>query len=171
MNGEDMIKKAYEAILHHDFEQAIGWFEQAILLEPDHPGYHYKLSISYARSDRINQALQHARQAVELDSSHPEYHQHLQHVKARALVADAEELLSQSAEHATEAIRLLNEAIDADPLCSKAYLWKGAVYAAMQQYEMARQQYEEAVRMDPSSKKALEMIKHIQRELEKESNE
>ncbi|WP_230876148.1 tetratricopeptide repeat protein [Paenibacillus validus] len=64
MDGELAIKKAYESILNHDFEQAIGWFERAIALNPNNASYHYKLSITYARSNKLSKAIRHAEQEI-----------------------------------------------------------------------------------------------------------
>ena len=57
MNGENQIQKAYESILGHDFEKAIEWFEKAIAEEPNNAAYHYKLSITFARSNKLIKPL------------------------------------------------------------------------------------------------------------------
>ncbi|WP_077997230.1 tetratricopeptide repeat protein [Paenibacillus larvae] len=66
MNGEQEIQKAYQALLDNDFEQAIDCFEQAVRRDPLNADFHYKLSISCARSGKLKKALAHARDALRL---------------------------------------------------------------------------------------------------------
>ena len=46
MDGESIVRKAYEAILNGDFEAAIAWFEEAIATDPTNGGVYYKCSIT-----------------------------------------------------------------------------------------------------------------------------
>ncbi|MDT2191680.1 hypothetical protein [Paenibacillus larvae] len=57
MNGEQEIQKAYQALLDNDFEQAIDCFEQAVRRDPLNADFHYKLSISCARSGKLKKLL------------------------------------------------------------------------------------------------------------------
>ena len=104
MDGESSLKKAYEAILGGDFEQAIARFEEAIALEPDNAAAYYRCSITCARSGKWSKALQYAEQAALLDPGQEEYEFHLRTVRAKLLADEAEELLTGQPEEAERAL-------------------------------------------------------------------
>jgi tetratricopeptide (TPR) repeat protein len=158
VDGEHELQKAYESILGSDFEKAIEWFEKAIALEPNHAGYHYKLSITYARSNKLQKALAHAVRAVDLEPNHEIYEFHLQTLYARDKVLQAEKLLNPLNERQDMAIALLKEAIILDPLTIEAYLILGAAYASRQEYRQALYAVNEAIRLDPLHEIAKQQI-------------
>ncbi|MBD0380559.1 tetratricopeptide repeat protein [Paenibacillus sedimenti] len=149
MNGENQIQKAYESILGHDFEKAIEWFEKAIAAEPDNAAYHYKLSITYARSNKLQKAIDHASRALELEEGSEAYRYHLQVLRARELVELAQKQLNVESEHAERAIFLLKEAIALDPLSIEAYLILAEAFAHRKDYSRAYQTVTEAIRLEP----------------------
>lgn len=149
MNGENQIQKAYESILGHDFEKAIEWFEKAIAEEPNNAAYHYKLSITFARSNKLFKAIKHASMALELEKENEAYRYHLQVMHARELVEKAQKQLSTQSEHAERAIFLLKEAIVLDPLAIEAYLILGEAFALRKDYGRAYKTVIEAVRLEP----------------------
>ncbi|QHW30160.1 tetratricopeptide repeat protein [Paenibacillus rhizovicinus] len=163
MDVESSIKKAYEAILGGDYEQAIGRFEEAIALEPDNGAVYYKCSITCARSGKWQKALHYAEQAVLLDSEHEEYVYHLQTVKAKAMVSEAEQLLSQSPANTEHALSMLIEASRMDPLNMEALLLLGSVYASLRRYDEGAAYAREAVRLDPEHAAASRLYTELKR--------
>jgi tetratricopeptide (TPR) repeat protein len=151
MDGEHQIQKAYESILSHDFEKAIEWFEKAIAAEPDNAAYHYKLSITYARSNKLQKAMEHAKKAVELEVDHEDYQYHLEYLHARELIDQAEKCFANPELRMGEAVVLLQQAIQLDPLATEAYLFLSAAYAALKDYRMAVAAVEDAIRLDPQN--------------------
>ncbi|OAS14034.1 tetratricopeptide repeat protein [Paenibacillus oryzisoli] len=149
MNGENQIQKAYESILGHDFEGAIEWFEKAIAEEPNNAVYHHKLSITFARSNKLTKAVEHAARANELDPANEAFLFHLQVLNARELVEQASRQLTIQSDHAERAIFLLKEAIALDPLAIEAYLMLGEAFAMRKDYARAYQTVMEAVRLEP----------------------
>ncbi|TXK81384.1 tetratricopeptide repeat protein [Paenibacillus sp. N3.4] len=149
MNGENQIQKAYESILGHDFEKAIAWFEEAIAAEPNNAAYHYKLSITFARSNKLLKAIEYASKALELEVENEVYRYHLQVLHARELVEKALKQLSLESEHAERVIFLLKEAITLDPLSIEAYLILGEAFASRKDYARAYQTVQEAIRLEP----------------------
>jgi tetratricopeptide (TPR) repeat protein len=150
MNGEIQIQKAYESILGQDFEKAIEWFEKAIAAEPNNAAYHYKLSITFARNNKLLNAIEHAAKALELEKENEAYRYHLQVLHARELVDKAQKQLSIQSEHAERAIFLLKEAIVLDPLAIEAYLILGEAFAFRKDFTRAYQTVMEAVRLEPN---------------------
>ncbi|UUZ79422.1 tetratricopeptide repeat protein [Paenibacillus sp. P26] len=151
MNGEEAIKKAYEAILKHDFDQAIAWFERAIEADPGCAAYHYKLSITYSRSNKLAKAIEHAKQAVALDPGDEHYQFHYQHLQARELMHQAEKLFEESSDgRLWLAVALLNQAIDLDPLAIEAFLLLSVAYARLTEYSSAIRAVKELLKLDPN---------------------
>lgn len=149
MVGHEHIKKAYEAILAHDFELALSHFARAIELEPNNAAHHYKISITYARSNKLQQAIQHAGKACLLNEDDKEYRQHLQYLQARELIYKAEKFFAHSKDQLNEAIALLNEAIALDPIALDAYLLKGLAHAELNEYNKALVAVQDVLRLDP----------------------
>ncbi|MFC5448118.1 tetratricopeptide repeat protein [Paenibacillus aestuarii] len=148
MNGENQIQKAYESILGHDFEKAIEWFEKAIAAEPHNAAYHYKLSITYARSNKLHKAIEHATKAVELESGSETHRYHLKVLRARELAEQAHKEL-KGAKQTERAIFLLKQALVLDPLFIEAYLTLAEVFASRRDYENAYKTVMEGLRLEP----------------------
>lgn len=165
MKGEDFIKKAYESILSNDFEQAIDHFERAIALEPANASYHFKLSVSYARSNRLQKALEHAELAIELDLERQEYRAHHQHVQAKLWMQSAEKALQQDPALPHEAVFDLNRAIELDPLSIEAYLLLGISYSELGDFFQAIQAIREALKLDPQHAAANKLMNDYQTKL------
>lgn len=149
MNGDDAIKKAYESILGGDFEQAVSWFEQAIAVNPQRADYHYRCSITCARSAKWGKARHHAQEAVRLDGDHQEYKYHLDTVMARIMATEAVHLLESGRQPTEDAVQLLQHALELDPLYGKAYLVLGAAQAEAEQYEEAAASIKRLLELDP----------------------
>lgn len=163
MDGESSVKKAYEAILNGDFEEAVVRFEEAIALEPDNADTYYRCSITCARSGKWSKALHYASQAVELEPEQEEYSYHLQTVRSRQLVVEAEMLLAQKPEEQEQALAMLREAVRLDPLSMEALLMLGAAYASLNRFEEAAEPARAAVRLDPGHSAARRLLSDIGR--------
>lgn len=165
MDGERQIQKAYESILGHDFEQAIEWFEQAVALEPDNADYHYRLSITYARSNKLPQALEHARIAVKLDQASETYRYHLLHLLARELVQQAEPFFDREKGRLYMAVSLLKRAVELDPLCVEAFLLLALAYAGLDDYTFAVQAVKEVLKLQPEHELAKQLLQDYVKKL------
>lgn len=164
MDGEQATRKAFESILQNDFEQAIFWFERAIEQDPNNASYHYKLSITCARSGKVAKAIKHAEFAVRLDGKQ-DYRNHLRNLEAVRLVQQAEQCLNQVPARPRAALVLLRDAVEHDPLNLEAYLLQGIAYTAIDQYGKALQSIEEALRLDPHHETALLLAKETRARL------
>jgi len=162
MEGEQEIQKAYESILSHDFEKAIEWFEKAIAVEPDNAAYHHKLSITYARSNRLQAAFEHAEAAVRLVPDYEPYRFHLQTLRARELVEQAEKDIGSDN---TQAIWRLRQAIGLDPLAIEAYLILGEAYARRHDFAAALQAVQEALRLEPGHEAAVRLVREYEQKI------
>lgn len=158
MGGQRELQKAYESILGQHFEAAIEWFLKAIEREPDNPDYHYKLSITYARSNKIAEALRHARTATRLAPSQYEYDVHLRSLEAKDLVLQAERHINQGKDGSLLAAALLRQALKLNPLEESAYLLLAAAFAGADEYREAIQTLQELLRLDPEHETARKLL-------------
>ncbi len=155
MDGKKQIQKAYESILDNDFERAIEWFERAIKLEPRNAEYCYKLSITYARSGKLQSALTYAKRACSLEPEHETYRFHLHHLQALDFVRHAEKLADAGGlKRLNLAIRLLREAVAKDPLCLEAHLLLSAVYAEKGDFKRSATAIREVLKLNPQHEAA-----------------
>lgn len=163
MDGDSCIRKAYEYILHSDFEQAIFWFEQAIAVDPNNATYYHKCAVSCARSGKWAKAKGYAEIAAKLDTQNEEYRYHLQVIRAQLLLADANERLAASPPMLDEAAELLHQAVLLDPLSFDAYYTLGLVYATIGQLDEAIEHAREALRLDPEHSAARRLFADVKR--------
>lgn len=161
MDGEQQIKKAYESILDQNFEQAIDWFEQAIAIEPNNADYHYKLSITYARSNKLSKAIEHAQTAVQLEMHNEVYRFHVQNLRAKDRIQQAEKYFTADKNQLYMAIHLLKEAILLDSLAWEAYLMLGLAYVELEQYHDAIQAIREVLKLNPDHEIAQKVLVEI----------
>ncbi|AHD05218.1 tetratricopeptide repeat protein [Paenibacillus larvae] len=154
MNGEQEIQKAYQALLDNDFEQAIDCFEQAVRRDPLNADFHYKLSISCARSGKLKKALAHARDALRLAPNDEVYLLHSRNLKAKSLMQQAGKFLKEGKNEQHKAIRLLKEAVILDPLFFEAFILLSVSYDDLEDYTMALKSVHEALKLNPADETA-----------------
>lgn len=163
MDGENQIKRAYESILHGDYEQAIRRFEEAIAADPDNPAYHHKCSITCMRSGKWPKALMHAEEAMRLAPGEAEYAYHLATIRARAIAAEAEQSLASGESVIEKQIARLKEAIELDPLLEEGYLLLAIAYGALGQYREAAEYAREVLRLNPQHSEAKRLFANFNR--------
>ena len=151
MDGEANIRLAYQSILDGDYEAALDRFEAAIAADPENADYHYRCSITCARSGKWAKAQAYAEEAVRLDGEHEEYRFHLQTIRARLLALEAEQLLSRESPAREEAIARLEEAVRLDPLLVEAYRLLGNCCGALGRYDDAVAWLRTAIELDPGN--------------------
>jgi Flp pilus assembly protein TadD len=158
VSGEKELRKAYESILGQHFEEAVDWFHKAIKQDPDNADYHYKLSITYARSGKIDEAITHANVAKRLAPSKQEYDIQLRTLQSKRLCLEAERLMEQSADQDWLAVSQLREALKLDPLEESGYVLLAAAYARLKEYKEAITTLRELLELDPEHRTARVML-------------
>jgi len=162
MHGEIEVQKAYESILAQHFEEAVEWFQKAIEQDPQNPNYYYKLSITYARNGRLEEALEQALKAQELDPERFEFTIQIRSIRSKQLCREAEALLANKRRSDTLlAVQLLKEAQKLDPLHEKSYLVLAAAYESLEEYKDAIASLRELLIMDPEQPDARIMLTRV----------
>lgn len=178
MKVEEYLKKAYRSIYLNDFEGAIHWFEQALLIEPDHADIHYRFSITCARSNRLEKAITHARLASALASSHEEYRIHYDRLQSKELTLMAKKLVQEHSKQEGKeanhnviqsAIRLLQRAAVLDPLAVDTQVWLALAFVELKQFNSALRAIREASSLpqdDGIAKQLLELKQFINKHMD-----
>lgn len=154
MGGEKELQEAYKSILGQHFEEAVAWFQKAIEQEPANSDYHYKLSITYARSGKIEEALAAARKALALKPGYSDYEIQVNTLTSKQLIAQAEQLL-QDGRGSPLAVTYLREALRLNPLEERTYVLLAEAYARMREYKDAIGTLRELLALDPEHKLAI----------------
>ncbi|CAH1217254.1 MULTISPECIES: tetratricopeptide repeat protein [Paenibacillus] len=169
MKPEDYLQRAYRCILQNDFEQAIRWFETAILAYPGHAELYYRCSITQARSQHLSSALEYARKAVDLSGGTEEYLLHLHTLEAKQRTNQAKALLEQgdgkSPEHCVQAVALLSEAIRLDSLQLEAHVLLALAYIELNEFKRALSTVREALALDPQNVQLQQLLQQIKQRM------
>lgn len=167
MKADDCIQKAYQCILNSDFEAAIRYFEQAIAQEPHVASHHYRCSVTHARSNHLDQAVQCAKRAIQLAPGQEEYVLHLHALEARQYTAEARRLLEGDQRHDQAithlALSLLTEAVRLDPLSGDALVLTALAYGELSRYDDAIRAIQEAQALLPHEEKLNRLLVDMHR--------
>ena len=163
MEGKPYIQKAYESIIQQDFEQAIDWFEKAVADEPNNAWYRYSLSITYARSNKLDKAMKYATEACMLAPQTDNYVLHLNTLKAKELLLQVEKWLYKDHPRMSDCESLLEYAIQLDPLCLEAHLMLAIAYGLQERYNKAVQILVEALKLDPQHAEVKQLLADYER--------
>ncbi|MNW51033.1 Tetratricopeptide repeat protein [compost metagenome] len=173
MKAEEYLRKAYRSIYENDFEQALQWFEHALVAEPDNGDIHYRYSITCARSNRLEKAITHARLASALAPSHEEYKIHYDRLQSKELTLMAKKLVEDNSGNddrkadlsaIQSAVRLLKRASLLDPLSVETQVWLALAYIEQRKFKYALTAVREAAALpqdDGVAKELLELERRI----------
>jgi tetratricopeptide (TPR) repeat protein len=148
VKGYAKINEAYFNILEGDYEKAIDAFKQAIELDPENASYYHRLSITCARSNKLEDAIKAAEKAHSLEPDEPKYNLHLKTLLSREWCRRAEVQL-QTPNSAEYAVVLLKQAIRWDPLNAKGYLLLGLAYERLEDYPQATRSMQKLLKLEP----------------------
>jgi tetratricopeptide (TPR) repeat protein len=164
MDGETCLRQAYEAIFHGDFESAVFWFGQAIDMEPDNAEYHYRGSITCARSGKLSLAMTYAQRAVELNPNEQSYQLNLRTMMARHKITAARQLLEMPNPDLEQSVAHLKEAAYLDPLSAEARLLLGILYRMQRKYKPALDSLQDALQLEPQLEEAKRLLHEVRAE-------
>ncbi|WP_136606163.1 tetratricopeptide repeat protein [Paenibacillus dokdonensis] len=169
MKSEQYVRNAYHCILQNDFEGAIQWFEAAVTEDPESAEIHYRCSVTYARSSRLEKALDHAQRACELDPEKAEYLLYLQHLQSMRLVQDAKKMIDSGkvapASDLYQTVSMLKEAVRLDPLYGEAYIWLALTYSQLNEHALAISSLKEVIALQPQDHGLQDMLAQLKNRL------
>lgn len=149
------VHEAYTAIFQQDFKRAIDLFQKAIMYNPRNPTLYYKLSITYARNNEIEQAINVIKEAIRLTDETPAYNYLLQSLLIRKLAFEAKEALDEGKE-VEPYIEPLQQFITVDPLQLELKWILGLIYISNGEHTKAEVQMNEILEIDPEHQHVLD---------------
>lgn len=158
--GEHFIKKAYQAIFQQDFEQAIDHFKKAIAVEPANASFYYRLSITYARSNKLMEAIEQAEKALSLDEENVSFKYYLDALYSRYLSQQAFSFI-KNGENLEQTIEFFNRAISLNPLNVEAYILLAVALQKSGQKKDAEQVILKALRLDPHHQDLRQLLSQL----------
>lgn len=169
MDSKDYVQQAYRSILQNDFKAAIQFFEAAIAENPNDAEVHYRCSITYTRSNRLDKGIEHAEFALRLAPDKSEYQLYLQHLRAMLLVQEARKQIdlgqAKSTVNLYQALPLLKEAITLDPLYRESYIWLALAYSELNEYALAISTLKEVILFHPEDQGLKDWLEQLKNRL------
>lgn len=122
-------------------EEALGLYERALALDPEHAGAHNNLGLALVELGRLEEAEERFRRALELDPASADARHNL------GLVAARQGRHEEAARHQQEALGL-------DPYRADAELALGTALASAGREEEAAESFRRALELDPGNPEA-----------------
>jgi predicted O-linked N-acetylglucosamine transferase (SPINDLY family) len=126
---------------------ALGFFEQALLITPDNPALHFNTAKALSSLQRDTDALEHHQKALALDPENPEiwlnYGRSLDNLRKRE-----------------EALSCYEKAVALQPQMTEGWFNKGKILGELKRYEEALQSYINAYQLRPTEPFLLGVILH-----------
>src|SRR5579862_3049137 len=139
--------------------QAIDYYKKALELDPKSSVIIERLAETYAKSQRVPEAIAEAQKAIDADPNNPEPHRLL----ARIYVRNLGDLSANSSQKQTidKAIDQFNEILRLDPKDSQSALWLARLYRFENNPDKAEQTLRKILATDPENDGALEQLSQL----------
>jgi len=139
--------------------QAIDYYKKALEIDPQSSVVMERLAETYAKSQRVPEAIAEAQKAIQADPNNAEPHRLL----ARIYVRNLGDLSVNSAQKQTidKAIEQFNEILRLDPKDSQSALWLARLYRFENNPEKAEQTLRDVLKTDPENDGALEQLSQL----------
>jgi tetratricopeptide (TPR) repeat protein len=151
------VHEAYSAIFQQDFKRATDSFCKAIRIQPKNHALYYKLSITYARNNKLEKAIHSISEAISLSEGNYVYLLHLQTLLIRKVVSEAKSALTKK-QDVSKYIPELTKYIELDPLHLELKWIMGLIFLSLGEYTKADEQMEAIIQVDPEHPHALQYI-------------
>ena len=120
------------------FDEALGYYRQALAIDPSLAGTQNNLGILMAKQGRIIEAIEYYKKAIELDPAHAEFYNNLGNLLA-------------TKGRPAEAIEQFQKALEIEPDFAKAHYNLADIFFAQGQWREAVEHYQQALKRMPDS--------------------
>ncbi len=147
--AQDLFREAYEHQMEGEFETAIELYQQSILAYPTAEAHTY-LAWTLSEQGKLDEAIEECKKAISID---PEFGN---------AYNDIGSYLIEKLQH-EEAIPWLMQAIQAKRYDHPHYAHcnLGHSYVGLEMYNKAREEYAEALKLDPDYRPAREGLRYV----------
>ena len=139
--------------------QAIDYYKKALALDPGAPAIIERLAETYAKSQRIRDAVLEVQNALKVDPNNLAAHRLLARIYIRTL-GDLDVSTGQR-ETINRAIEQLNEILRLDPNDTESALWLARLYRFENEHSKAEGALRGILKRDPDSEAALEQLSQL----------
>ncbi|WP_202079978.1 tetratricopeptide repeat protein [Caldalkalibacillus salinus] len=149
------VHEAYTAIFQQDYKRAIECFQRAIHCNPKNHSLYYKLSITYARNQQVDQAIDAINKAIKLFDTCETYQLQYINLHIQKHVQVAKEKLAQGTVSERDLTDLYN-ILDMDPANLDLRWGIASIHMFLNQVDQAERQIKKLLELDPKYPKAKE---------------
>ena len=139
--------------------QAIDYYKKALALDPGAPAIIERLAETYAKSQRIRDAVLEAQNALKADPNNLAAHRLLARIYIRTL-GDLDASAGQR-ETINRAVEQLNEILRLDPNDTESALWLARLYRFENEHSKAENTLRNVLQHDADSEAALEQLSQL----------
>lgn len=147
----ELLKEAYQAQMEGDFDHAVELYEKSIAVQPTAEAHTF-LGWTFHFQGKIDQAIEQCKRAIEID---PDFGNPYNDIGAYLIEMRRYDEAISWLERATEAKRY-------DPR-HFPYFNLGRIYLAKEMYSRARENFENALRLEPRYQLAREALENLRR--------
>lgn len=149
----ELLKEAYQAQMEGDFDHAVELYEKSIAVQPTAEAHTF-LGWTFHFQGKIDQAIEQCKRAIEID---PDFGNPYNDIGAYLI-----EMLRYD-----EAIPWLERATEAKRYDPRhfPYFNLGRIYLAKEMYSRARENFENALRLEPRYQLAREALENLRRKV------
>lgn len=147
-----LVKRADEAFMKNDFEQAFFLLDEANVKDPKNPDILGKIGYILAKEDRINEAISYYQEALHVDKNNDIFH--------NALAS-----LYRKIKEFSKAETHYKEAIEIDPNYEISYFNYANLLVDMERYMQAKEMYEKALQINPEFTQARDEIEILRNKI------
>ncbi len=149
----ELLKEAYQAQMEGDFDHAVELYEKSIAVQPTAEAHTF-LGWTFHFQGKIDQAIEQCKRAIEID---PDFGNPYNDIGAYLIEMRRYDEAIPWLERATEAKRY-------DPR-HFPYFNLGRIYLAKEMYSRARENFENALRLEPRYQLARDALENLRRKV------
>ena len=149
----ELLKEAYQAQMEGDFDHAVELYEKSIAVQPTAEAHTF-LGWTFHFQGKIDQAIDQCKRAIEID---PDFGNPYNDIGAYLIEMRRYDEAIPWLERATEAKRY-------DPR-HFPYFNLGRIYLAKEMYSRARENFENALRLEPRYQLARDALENLRRKV------
>jgi Tfp pilus assembly protein PilF len=149
----ELLKEAYQTQMEGDFDQAVELYEKSIAVQPTAEAHTF-LGWTFHFQGKIDQAIEQCKRAIEID---PDFGNPYNDIGAYLIEMRRYDEAIPWLERATEARRY-------DPR-HFPYFNLGRIYLAKEMYSLARENFENALRLEPRYQLARDALENLRRKV------
>ncbi len=142
------LDQANNYFANYDYQEAVGYYLQALRMQPTNSAIYFKLSQCFYNLQQIDQALNYFKQAIDLND------QRLNEQRLMPSFSEYAYKIAQVCEQKKDfamAIKFYLESLDSEECRWQAYFNLGNIFARLRQWNTSLKYYQQAMQIKPAN--------------------